>query len=99
MLVFGCAASQASDLISGRGQAGSGSIHMATAGASAAAGQLSRAVADFQEAAPTAIDTPQPPSKLIGVGLAFFGSSIAASGNVFCEYLVKKTTHDKFEDC
>merc|ERR1711924_196213 len=33
--------------------------------------------------------------KLVGIGLAFLGSSVAASGNVFFEHLVK----DKVQDC
>jgi UDP-sugar transporter A1/2/3 len=95
MLVFGCAATQASDLLAGRGEAGRGALHLHTALGASHSGHISRAVAEFQEAAPTAVVMQQQPSKLVGVGLAFFGSCIAASGNVFCEYLVK----DKSEDC
>jgi len=34
------------------------------------------------------------PSKLVGVGLAVIGSSVAASGNVVCEWLVKKQSQE-----
>jgi len=96
VLVFGCAATQATNILDGNGAAShSTALHLVTAaGAAPATGHISPAAAEPLEAAVIlGLPNAKPPSKLVGVGLAVFGSCVAASGNVFCEYLVK----DNFE--
>jgi drug/metabolite transporter (DMT)-like permease len=92
MLVFGCAATQASDLFAARSEPTA--LHIAANGAVPIGGHFLRDTVDHVVEDETVPLPSMVPPKLIGVGLAFFGSSIAASGNVFCEYLVK----DRLED-
>jgi len=99
VLVFGCAATQASNILDGNGAAThSTAVHLVTAaGAAPATGHISPAAAEPLEAAiMLGLPTPKPPSKLVGVGLAMLGSCIAASGNVFCEYLMKDNSEASF---
>lgn len=87
MLVLGCAWTQGSDFLAQHSQA----AHMLHPAPSMTGGSATASKdAEMQdELLSTAM-----PSKLVGVGLAVIGSSVAASGNVVCEWLVKKQSQE-----
>lgn len=86
LLVLGCAGTQASDFLSQHSDV----AHMLRLSAMSGGGVGNGEQQQQQQVLADELDDTAPPSKLVGVGLAVFGSSVAASGNVVCEWLVKK---------
>mmetsp|Transcript_61972 Transcript_61972/g.177761 ORF Transcript_61972/g.177761 Transcript_61972/m.177761 type:complete len:549 (+) Transcript_61972:193-1839(+) len=97
VLVAGCALTQASDFtLHGFGSTLAGALSRLEGGGvgGGPAGELGRGPAQFDAQAPSAAPTELPTlgasTKLFGAALALLGSSIAASSNVFIEWLVKQ---------